>query len=73
MYHAMVCDDTVRNRSNRNFGNPHWVIYFLKKNQVRKILPIFFGAGSLARFNAGLYAQAICFGAYSGLLFALII
>ena len=73
MYDAMLCDDPLRNRSNSNFGNPHWVIFFLKNFEWEKFCRFFSMGVSLTGFNVGLYAQEICFGAYSGLLLALII
>ena len=50
-----------------------WVIFFLKNFEWEKFCRFFSMGASLTGFNVGLYAQEICFGAYSGLLLALII
>ena len=44
MYHAMMCDEPLRNRSNRNFRKTPLGNFCFKKISPRKIFADFFGA-----------------------------
>ena len=42
-YHTNMCDDPLRNRSNCNFREFHWTVFFLKKSNEKKFSSNFFG------------------------------